>query len=424
MTYPFAWNEFADQPHNVAPRRQRFWHHFRHAGSYFRLLGSNLAVAVPALRLYSQNRRSMYRFPVDLEQPFGLACSPLLGRIDEVMTSLLETGARRVLVRLPSWERPLLSEREKFIRQLRSAGFDITASLLQRREDVVNPPSWRGFLEDVFSGFSGLCSHFEVGHAWNRTKWGVWDYEEYVGLALPAFDLANHHAARLVGPAVIDFEFHLYPPTLRRLPFDKVSSLLYVDRTGAPENGQFGWTTAKKVALWRAVVDATLWPRREAWITEVNWPLRGTGKYSPAPGKPSVTEEEQANFLVRYFIIVLASGLVERIYWWQLVAPGYGLIDNRTQTWRRRPSFFALKTMVSLLDGSRFLKKAGNGETQVFHFERGGEKFAVGWARKGRVEHCFERKITGIIGRDGEAIPCPAEARVYLEERPQYVFFS
>jgi len=203
-----------------------------------------------------------------------------------------------------------------------------------------------------------------------------------------------------------------------------VSSLLYVDRTGAPENAQFGWTTAKKVALWRAVVDATLGAGREGWITEVNWPLRDTGKYSPAPGKPSVTEEEQANFLVRYFVIVLATGLVGRIYWWQLVAPGYGLIDSRSWPWRRRPSFFALKTMVSLLDGSRFLEKAGNGQTLVFHFERGAEKFAVGWTRKGRAEHRFERRVAHIIGRDGEAVRCPPGARIYLEERPQYVFFS
>jgi len=424
MTYPFAWNEFADQPHNVAPRRQRFWHHFRHARSYFRLVASNLAVAGPALRLYRHNRRRMYHLPVDFKQPFGLACSPLSGRTDDVIALLLETGVRSALIRLPSWERPLLSRHEKFVRQLNSAGFDITAALLQRREDVVNPAGWEAFLKDVFSGFSDLCSHFEVGHAWNRTKWGVWDYEEYIGLALPAFDLACRHATRLVGPAVIDFEFHLYPPILRRLPFDKVSSLLYVDRTGAPENAQFGWTTAKKVALWRAVVDATLGAGREGWITEVNWPLRDTGKYSPAPGKPSVTEEEQANFLVRYFVIVLATGLVGRIYWWQLVAPGYGLIDSRSWPWRRRPSFFALKTMVSLLDGSRFLEKAGNGETLVFHFERGAEKFAVGWTRKGRAEHRFERRVAHIIGRDGEAVRFPPGARIYLEERPQYVFFS
>lgn len=424
MTYPFAWNEFADQPHNVAPRRQRFWHHFRHAGTYLRLLGQNLAVALPALRLYRQYSKRLHRLPVDLGNPFGLACSPVPDRIDDLIAALKEAGVSNTLVRLPSWERSLLSRSEEFVRRLRSAGLDVTASLLQRREDVLNPAGWAGFLQDVFACFSALCSHFEVGHAWNRTKWGVWNYEEYIDLALPAFDLARQHSVRLVGPAVIDFEFHLYPPTLRRLPFDKVSSLLYVDRTGAPENAQFGWTAARKVALWRAVVDAMLGPGRPAWITEFNWPLRSTGKYSPAPGKPSVTEDEQANYLVRYFVIISATGLVERIYWWQLVAPGYGLIDSRPKPWRKRPSFNAFKTMVSLLEGSRFLRKASDPWAEIFFFDRRGQEFAVGWTKKGHVRRTFDRPIAGVIGRDGESIACLPGGEIELEERPQYVFFG
>ncbi len=424
MTFPFAWNEFADQPHNVAPRWERFWHHFRHAESYVSLVASNLSVAVPALRLYRQYRRWMHCRPVDLAQPFGLACSPAQGKTEEIISALRDAGIRRTLVRLPSWERPLLSRHEKFIRNLCREGFDVTVSLLQRREDVVNPAGWAAFLEEVFSRFSSLCSHFEVGHAWNRTKWGVWDYREYIDLARLAFSLAQKHQARLVGPAVIDFEFHLYAPTLKALPFDKVSSLLYVDRTGAPENAQFGWTTAGKVALWRAVTDASLPERRGCWITEVNWPLRGTGKYSPAPGKPSVTEEEQANYLVRYFVIVLASGLVERIYWWQLAAPGYGLIDSRSEPWRKRPGFFALKTMAALLEGSRFVGKARDSAAEVFFFQKNGEDFAVCWTRKGRREHRFSRKISSIVVRDGERKTFASAGAVSVEERPQYVFFS
>ncbi|MGQ9673214.1 MAG: hypothetical protein ACUVV5_08775 [Candidatus Aminicenantales bacterium] len=425
-SFPFAWNEFADQPHNIAPRHERFWHHFRHAGSYLNLVGLNLAVAISSLHLYRRYKKGMHLHPVELSSPFGLACSPLPfpQKSDVVIAGLKETGVRQTLVRLPSWERPALRRHEEFIRGLHQAGFDVTAALLQRRQDVLAPDEWTGFLDDVFSGFSSLCSHFEIGHAWNRTKWGVWDYQEYIDLARPAFVLARRYSCRLVGPAVIDFEFHLYPATLRCLPFDKVSSLLYVDRTGAPENAQFGWTTTKKVALWRAIVDATLKVRRDCWVTEVNWPLQGTGKYSPAPGKPSVTEEQQANFLVRYFVLVLTTGLVQRIYWWQLVAPGYGLVDSRSQTWRKRPSFYAFKTMVALLEGSRFLGKAEDGAAEIFFFERQGEEFAMCWTKKNAVDHAFDRKIARVVSRDGEEISCPADPKIRIEERPCYVFFS
>lgn len=422
MTFPFAWNEFADQPHNVAPRRERFWHHFRHAGTYVSLAASNIGLAVPALRRYRQYRKSMHKHPADLGHPFAVACSPAGERDEAVVGALKATGVRQTLVRLPSWERGELRRYERFIRLLRGKGFEVTAALLQRREDVLNPSSWEGFLRDVFSGFSSLCDFFEVGHAWNRTKWGVWNYREYIDLVRPAMPLAQKHGARLIGPAVIDFEFHLYPLTLRQLPFDKVSALLYVDRTGAPENAQFGWTTAEKVALWRAVVDTTLPEPKGCWITEVNWPLRGTGKYSPAPGKPSVTEEDQASFMVRYFIICLATGLVERVYWWQLVAPGYGLVDSRDDPWRRRPGFFAMKTMTRLLEGSRFVGKGTDGEAEIFLFRKGEDEYAVCWTRRGEVRHSFSRRPKLVIGRDGEE-KAPGSEIIRIEERPQYVFF-
>ena len=423
MTFPFAWNDFADQPHNVAPRRERLRHHFKHAGSYLGLAVADSALAIPVLRRYRRYMKMMHRRPVEIGAPFAVSCSPAGARNEEVIESLKAAGIRQTLVRIPSWERSELPRYEQFIRLLRREGLDVVAALLQRRDDVLEPGSWTGFLSDVFSGFSTLCSHFEVGHAWNRTKWGVWDYREYIALAIAAVPLAEKHGARLVGPAVIDFEFHLYPPTLRAVAFDKVSSLLYVDRTGAPENAQFGWTTAKKVALWKAIVDTSCREPKGCWITEMNWPLEGAGEYSPAPGRPCVSEEEQANYLVRYFVICLASGLVERIYWWQLVAPGYGLIDSRGPEWRKRPGYFALRQMARLLEGSRFEGKVPSAGAEIYLFRKEGREFAVCWTRQGAVDHEFSPAPRLIVGRDGEERAL-GSARVRIEERPQYVFTS
>lgn len=422
MSFPFAWNDFADQPHNVAPKRERLRHHFKHAGSYLGLAAVNAAVAVPVLRRYRRHIKTIHRVPVEIGTPFAVSCSPAGERDDEVIESLAAAGIRQTLVRVPSWERGALGRYERFIRRLHSEGFDIVCALLQRRDDVLNPSFWGGFLSEVFSGLSSLCSHFEVGHAWNRTKWGVWDHREYIALAKAAVPLAARHGARLIGPAVIDFEFHLYPPTLRAVAFDKVSSLLYVDRSGAPENAQFGWTTARKVALWKAVVDGSLGEPKECWITEMNWPLAGAGKYSPAPGRPCVSEEDQANYLVRYFIICLASGLVRRVYWWQLVSPGYGLIDSREMAWRKRPGYHALCQMARLLEGSRFEGKASAGGAEVFFFRKGEREFAVCWTKGGAVEHELARPPVQVIDRDGNEKPA-ASNKILVEEQPQYVFF-
>jgi len=422
MSFRFDWNEFADQPHNVAPRGQRLKHHVRRAGGYATVLAWNAWKLGPVWLRYRRLRKQMHRRQSEFKKAFGCAVSPVDGREKEILSLLAETGVRQTLVRVPSWEKRGLERMERFFRLLRGEGFDVLAALLQNRDDVLNPAGWRDFLAEAFTRLGPWCSAFEVGHAWNRTKWGVWDYGEYLDLAAPAFGLAAPRGLKLVGPAVIDFEFHLYPPILAVLPFDTVSSLLYVDRVGAPENGQAGWTAADKVALLKAFVELSTPRRNPLWITEVNWPLQGTGLYSPASGRPNVTEEEQADFLVRYHILCLAGGYIDRIYWWQLIAPGYGLVDSRGDALRRRPAFLAYRTMTEQLEGSVFLGRDPSPWAEVFHFRRGADRLAACWTAGRPREYRFDRPVRRIFDRDGREVK-PASSGLRLEGSPRYVYF-
>ena len=421
----FHWNPYADQPHNIAPKRDRFWHHFKFAASYLGLVRSNLYKALPVLVRYRRYKKNLFRVPAPLKKPFAVSVSPpLAGQEKPIIQALLELGISQSLVRIPSWESEKLPEYQQFLDLLHRQGIETGTALLQRREDVLQASRWERFVDQVFSRLEGgKCSFFEIGHAWNRTKWGVWDHKEYMQLAHAAFSTAEKYQVKLVGPAVIDFEFHLYPQILRLFPFDKISSLLYVDRVGAPENKQFGWDTPKKAALLRAIVDKCARSDKKIWITEVNWPLQGTGKYSPAAGKPNVSEEEQANFLVRYCVLVLATGFIERIYWWQLVAPGYGLIDTRENKWRKRPAFFAMKTMVSILEGAIFEGRFAHPEAEVFVFCKGKDVFAVGWTRGKAVEYVFPEKIAKILDREGQKISVTGN-KVSLDASPKYIFLQ
>lgn len=431
MKTQFEWNEFADQPHNVGPRSERTRHHFRHWRTYFSLVAADLRYGPLALRLYRRCRKGMYREQVPIDPSmFGLSVSPPLSpgpdRSAEVIELLKAAGVRETLMRIPSWDRGKLDTYEKFAARLHAQGLGLTIALLQRRQDVFEETAWSDFLEDVFARLSPVCSYFEVGHAWNRTKWGVWDYTEYLKLARPAVRLREKYGLKLVGPAVIDFEFHLYPPTVSRLPFDKVSSLLYVDRVGAPENAQFGWTTAMKVALFKAVSESSAGRPCDCSITEFNWPLAGTGKFSPASGKPNITEDEQADYLVRYYLICLASGLIERAYWWQLISPGYGLIDSRERPWRKRPGYAAFETMARIVGGSTFAGKsppAGNVGGEIFLFEKQGKEFAVSWTNGSPFEHEFSRPVERILDRDGKDLEAGG-GRIRLDGSPKYVFFQ
>ncbi len=424
MSESFQWNPHSDQPHNIAPKKKRIKHYFKHADSYVDIFSANLNKAVPALSLYKRYKKKMYNDPVKIVKPFAISVSQQEEKNPEIADSLREIGVCQTLVRIPSWERDKLQSFEKFFDILQKKEIEFSVALIQQRDDILHPSHWEHFLEDVFSSFGRKCSFFEIGHAWNRSKWGVWDHKEYLKLARPAFSLAKDYGVKLVGPAVIDFEFHLYAPVLKEIPFDKVSSLLYVDRMGAPENKQFGWDTPRKIALLKAIIDACLKKKQCLWITEVNWPLQGTGKYSPASGKPNVSEEQQADYLVRYFILALASGYIERIYWWQLAAPGYGLIDCREKTWRKRPSFFAMKTLISFLEGSTFTGKINQPGVKFFSFSKGKKNFTICWSNHGQslfYEYCFPKKVIKVVGRDGKEIAFK-DNKIKITESPIYVF--
>lgn len=442
MSFEFRWNIYADQPHNVAFKKERLRHHLKYAESYVSLVTSNFRRAVPILSRYRTYRKKLYKEPVRIEKSFALSVSPSREKSEEVIVYLKELGIQKSLIRVPSWERDRLPFYKEFFELLVKHGIEVTIALLQQRDDVLSPLRWKNFVNEAFSRFGRVASFFEIGHAWNRTKWGVWDYKEYLELALRAAHLAKKQHVKLVGPAVIDFEFHLYPAVLDVVPFDKVSSLLYVDRMGAPENRQFGWDTSGKVALLKAVVDGCSRQERDVWITEVNWPLKGTGKYSPASGKPNVTEEEQADYLVRYYILCLASGFIERIYWWQLAAPGYGLIDSRGKEWRKRPSFYAMKTLVGHLEGSIFTEKLRHPQAEMFLFRKGQESFLVCWTRlkkgvglffkntkslegkdRATSQTIFSRRVVRVVDTDGKEIPC-LDGFVKIDGSPKYIFFK
>ncbi len=423
MSFRFEWNPYADQPHNIAPRRERLKHHLKHGGTYFSLFASNFRRMRPVLALYRQYWKRMYQERVMLEDPFCVSVSPAAGREEEVLALLRELDIHKALFRIPSWDMQRLDLYERFAKSLFSQGLELTTALLQNREDILDPQRWACFLEDVFSRFRQVTSYFEIGHAWNRTKWGIWDYQEYLSLARPASSLAEKYQVKIIGPAVIDFEFHLYPPVLDAVHFDRISSLLYVDRMGAPENKQYGWNTSRKLALLKAIVDVVTKKERGLWITEVNWPLEGTGKYSPASGKPNVSEEKQADYLVRYYVLCLACGFVDRIYWWQLVAPGYGLVDSRENIWRKRPSFHALRTITTHLEKSSFLGRELHPELEIFIFQKEEIDFAICWTTGDALEHNFSREVLEVLNRDGQKISL-TDNRVQISGSPKYVFFK
>jgi hypothetical protein len=265
----------------------------------------------------------------------------------------------------------------------------------------------------MLEGVAGAVEAVEVGHAINRVKWGIWGFEDLGALYAPLAELqARFPALRFMGPALIDFEYPIAFPALREwpqgVPLAAFSHHLYVDRRGAPENPQDGFGPAEKFALGRALARAAPPCADRFVVSEVNWPLRGTGAHAPihAPyfppwrhaGDPGASEDEYADYLLRYLCLALGSGMVERIYWWRLVARGFGLVDDTD------PAALLPRPAYALLQN--FLRLAGDSTFIGAHLPpRRGE-------RHGRYRFAFRRpegEIVALTYAHGPALAFPAD---------------
>jgi hypothetical protein len=419
-----VWDHLSDQPHQHAGRFGKLRVRLADA-SIHATTAATVARALPRIvRRYRQLPRELFGGAVPWDGA-GVCLRPWPEAPEALLALVEQLGTRHLLLRLHPWQEDHRPE-EELAAELSRRGYDLTFALPQNRELVRDPARWRASLACLGERFSPYGRRFQIGQAINRSKWGVWNLRDYVELARGAEEvLRRHPGVELLGPSVIDFEYHLTIAALNfpdaGFHFDAVSGLLYVDRAGPPEGRQVGFDTVDKVRLLRAVADTAINAHGRCWITEMNWPL-WEGPHSPAGRRVAVDEDTQANYLVRYYLLALGTGLVERVFWWQLVARGYGLVDPGEGSQARcRPSFRAMRTLLSELAGSRLeqvLPAPLPGRLYRFRWPDGREVI-VGWSPEGRRGK-LPRPAASVVGRDGEALPGPAGIEVELEPAPAY----
>lgn len=353
---------------------------------------------------------------------------------EEIGELIRPLNLSRLAIRVPLHDLDRFEEYVEFVRSFPE--YEILAVILQDREFVEDRKKLEASLDRIFSALSGVVRRYQIGNAVNRLKWGFASQREYLDFFQAAWELRNrrHPDAELLGGAVIDFELHEHCGVLfNPFPFryDGYASLLYVDRRGAPENRQLGFDLPGKIEVLRRLAAASgkLPPGKTPsplWITEVNWPLRGTGRYAPSLDDCRVGESEQLTFLVRYFLLVLASGAVAAGYWHQLVAPGYGLIDNRGGTLRERPAFRGFSTLCRLFNGADVESFAHEADLGCYRLtaRKGGAEVAALWRSGGEASIPMPPGKRA-IGIEGEALALEpgqpvavGESVIYLLDEP------
>lgn len=346
MKAPFIWDPYSDQPYPIKDRVYKKQMRKKHLFAYIPLLLTTaiffpLAVMImPFLRGKKLKQEAFFGMGVSLEQGEG---QPAL---------IEELGVKHLLIRMPLWE---MARIDAYVAFAKSFGKDkvILLNILQDREHIENERLLRDDIALIFQKFGSFVTEFQVGNAINRTKWGFFSMEEYLQWYETIEQIRNrdYPHIKLIGPSVIDFEYHYTIRTLfnfYRVHYDKLSALLYVDRRGAPQNRQMGiFNTKWKIAMLYALAKLSPKSSDGIYITEVNWPLSNTAPYAPTSEVECVSEADYADYMEAYHQIAYESGKVSRIYWHQLVAPGYGLVDNREGQLRKMPAFERYKRMVA-----------------------------------------------------------------------------
>ena len=404
--------------------------------NHLRIAGSTARALPEVWWEYRRQMAGAFQTKVDLKGRIGMSIEVADLEVEPQLKFLEKLGGDiPVLMRFghhegrEQWEKGLA-----VLERLHGDGTEIMVALLQDRAAILNPESWREFLEFVLSQIEGKVKMVEVCHVVNRVKWGVHSLKENAALLDPLLKLRDKFPGiQFSGPACIDFEYHYLMGALASTPkglhYDALSHHLYVDRRGAPENKQGKFGTVEKAGLLKAIACWSGRCEERVIVSEVNWPLEWTGAYSPVSAtyqplnrrgsRVHVTEEQYGCFMLRYLVLTLCSGFVDQVYWWRLVAHGFGLIDERAEGgWRERVAFKMLGVFIEQLGSAMFVEKLEIEEdVYALCFEREHEKILMMWCNRRKYSGPWPFECKHAIDATGEMVELEE-----IGESPMYLF--
>lgn len=348
MKPPFEWDQYSDQPKVILDKAYKRRVRARYWLDYLKMAGvSAITLPVAMAHMALMSKRSA---PKSLRDLLGIGVS--LDRGPRQFDLIDELGIQHVLIRVPLWDLEKLRAYQAFGQEFRNRGKTVLINILQDREHIENIGLLTNDLYKIFDSFAPMSHEFQIGNAINRLKWGFFAPEEYLKFYQIAHQIRNQHFPRLelLGPSVIDFEYHYTARALFNsygLEFDRLSALLYVDRMGAPNNKQYGvFNTDRKMRMLSSLTHLSQKVKHKSiYITEVNWPLKGTAPWAPTSEKECVSAEEYAQYMQAYITLALNSECIDRIYWHQLIAPGYGLINDSTDEASKKAFYMTRKLL-------------------------------------------------------------------------------
>ena len=449
-----------------APKGRRY--KLRRLWAYLRLLPANLAFWLRAGRMLK--RAPLPYQPHELSANFfGINVAPgdTLEHDNYLIARVKDLGLNAVRIDYGYGEESSIHA-TRLIDRLHAEGFSVLLHLIPPRSEAIYlgrkkvSQRWRDFVEGALARFAGKIVAVEIGAAINRFTWSGYSMTSYVHSAKQASRICRERGVNWYGPNVTDYS----PLTnvgvlglLRRakaLP-DCHTNNLFVDRAGQPENydPKVGFGLSRKMdknfinkSRWLVAISRYFGVPRTI-STYAYWTLRAK-KLSKLR---YVGEDQYARYLVRYFTLAAAGGLLDRAYWGQMISAFKGLIDDGSKhapqipaphhTWKLkgkpedykiRPAFQAYATLVRNLKGASFCRRIPTfGGTYLFEFIRPSaerkkkeERLLIGWTRDGmqdKLESCLGESISGFAHAENLAGEKLAGKLPLLNSSPTYFTF-
>jgi len=345
----FIWDKYSDQPQVIKDKFFKRAMRKKELKDNLKLLFTSFII-LPISILFMK----FFKGKIELSNKEFIGLGVNLDKGDIQQELVEELGVHNLIIRLPLSDIKNIDLYVNFAQSFnKTTNKNILINIIQNRENIENQELLRKNLEDIFTKFRGISSEFQIGSTINRLKWGFFSVAEFMRFYMVAQSLRDEKfpSIKLLGPSVIDFEYYYNARAmfnLKKIKYDITSALLYVDRRGNPKNTQYGFFDLKnKIDMLFSLVKLS--PKcksKDIYITEVNWPISNTAPYAPTSEKECVSLENYTKYMCDYLIIAKKTKKIKKVFWHQLVASGYGLVDNRDGKIIKYPQFYALKRFL------------------------------------------------------------------------------
>jgi len=279
-----------------------------------------------------------------------------------------------------------------------------------------NLEDWKEYVYKTVEHFKGRVSHWEVWNEPNIDDFWLPEpdplgYANLLRAAYLAAKEADPECTVLIGGAIgFNFNFlrQVYSYGASRY-FDAMAWHPYPGNDSCFDQFDFSGSMKELKDMMAANGDAD----KEIWFTELAW---GIG--------PNVTRDDQANLLVRAYVLSLAEG-VDRLLWFNFrgspLEEGSGLIDS---DFTRRPAFIAHANLARVLEGAQYDAKLNMKSVQCHSFRKKEERIVFIWVPSGtrEIRRRLKSKVEDVGAQDivGGKIDLGGSKRIklLLSERP------